>query len=325
MAVTALIRFTQGLTVGTPGVALAGVGGVQVDIENDNPTDIASWKIDMAYVPPGSSVPVGTMATGNSSMPFASFLPDNTPGSYRVVLTVYSQINQSGISNVDIRNFVIRDVNGIVFPPYQELPKKLPVLGSGLTGEKPDELNLDGQPYGWDGAGNEGLLLYFMRLVSSNLGTAINFSYLEIPASGIVVPSGQQMYVDGLITGPGLLTVDGEVVGPPVVPPPKNVIQPAVLAADVHDYNPTGMSQATEVQLQASSPVSITGILSSPAVKEKRLLNVGSQVITLQHNNASSSPGAQMLLPNASSLAINPGDSKIAFRDNPTGKWRVAS
>lgn len=170
MAAIALIKFTQGLVVGDPGVALAGDADVEVVIENDTITDIQSWKIDLLYAPPGGLVVAGTLATGNSSTPSASFTPSATPGSYRVLLTVYTGPDLSGSSNRDIRVFAVPDTNGFIFPPYQQLPPKLPVLGSGLPGEKPDEMNFGNQPYGWDGAGDDGLMLEFMRRVAQNFG-----------------------------------------------------------------------------------------------------------------------------------------------------------
>jgi hypothetical protein len=325
MAAVALIKFTQGLSVGAPGVAQAGVPAVQVDVENDNPTDIASWKIDLVYVPPGSAVPMGTLAMGNTNMPFANFLPDLVPGSYRLVLTVYTDINQTGQADTDIRCFVVPDLNGIVFPPYQELPKKLPVVGSGIPGEKPDELNLNSQPYGWDGVGTDGLLLDFMRRMSAALGSAVNFSFFDIPVGGVTVPAGQEMYVSQLITGPGILTVDGFVSGPPVTAPPRKIIQPPVLVASVNDYSPVDMSTATDVQVAASVPVSITGLLGSPVVKEKRITNRGTVPVTLEHNSGLSSPAGRMLLPLATPLVINPGDTKFAYKDPPSGGYRVAA
>lgn len=211
MAAVALIKFAQGLNIGLPGVALQGSPSVIVDIENDSAIDIQSWKIDMVYVPPGSLVPMGTMATGNSNTPFAQFTPDSVPGSYRVLLTVYAGLNQTGQSNKDIRCFAVPDSNGFIFPPYQQLPPKLPVLGSGIIGEKPDEMNFGGQPYGWDGVGTEGLLLDFMRQVSSSLGGALNFSFKVIPlADSVTIPVNQQMIVSGGITIDGELNIDGE-------------------------------------------------------------------------------------------------------------------
>ncbi len=169
MAAVALIRFTQGVTVGLPGVALVGSSGTAVQVENDTTTDIQSWKIDLLYSPPGSTVVPATLATGNSNTPLANFTPDAVPGTYRILLTVYSGLNQTGQSNKDIRCFAVRDSQGFIYPPYQQLPPKLPIQGSGIVGEKPDEMNFNGQPYGWDGDGTDGLMLTFMREVSNTL------------------------------------------------------------------------------------------------------------------------------------------------------------
>lgn len=213
MAAVALIRFSQGFTVGSPGVAFAGAPNVPVTVENDSPTDIQSWKIDLVYVPPGSSVPMGLLAQGNSNTPLANFTPDGVPGSYRVLLTVYTGLNQSGTSNRDIRCFGVPDGNGFIWPPYQQLPQKLPVLGSGIIGEKPDEMNFFNQPYGWDGIGTDGLLLDFLRQASAALAGAVNFSYKVVPlGDSVTIPVNQQMIVSGGITIDGELNMDGELV-----------------------------------------------------------------------------------------------------------------
>lgn len=220
MAAVALIRFTQGLTVGAPGVALAGVAGVPVNVQNDSPTDIQSWKIDLVYVPPGSAVVMGTLATGNSNTPFASFTPDAVPGSYRLLLTVYTGAGQSGSSNKDIRVFGVPDSNGFIYPPYQQLPPKLPVLGSGDTGEKPDELNFGNQAYGWDGEGSEGLLLDFMRQVSAALSTISGSADPSYPSTALrdgdqkTIPVDQSMqHVGDLLIDDGDLEPEGDLSG----------------------------------------------------------------------------------------------------------------
>lgn len=205
MAVTALTKFTQGALVGLPGVALAGVALTQVDVENDDPTDVASWKVDLVYVPPGSVLVAGVLATGDSPSPFASFTPD-VPGCYRVVLTVWDSAGMVGTSNVDIRNFGVPDSNGIIYPPYQELPRKLPVLGSGDVGEKPDELNFNQQPYGWDGDGTDGLMLFFMRQVSAAMsalaGETVGIYSLIDNGQTVVIPDDQVMVnIGGLSIG----------------------------------------------------------------------------------------------------------------------------
>jgi hypothetical protein len=214
MAVAALIKFTQGMTVGAPGVAFKGVAGVPVLIENISPTSIQSWKIDLVYVPlPGCSVPIATLGAANGSTPSASFTPDAVPGCYRVVMRVYPGVGFTGTPDVDIRNFALPDTNGFVYPPYQELPPKLPVLGSGLPGSKPDELNFNGQLFGWEGDGTDGLLLDFMRSLSSGAIGAENFSYKRVDvADTVTIPEKQQMIVSGGAEIYGTLNVYGELI-----------------------------------------------------------------------------------------------------------------
>lgn len=322
MAVTALTKFTQGALVGLPGVALAGVALTQVDIENDDPTDVASWKVDLVYVPPGSALVAGVLATGDSPSPFASFTPD-LPGCYRIILTVWDSAGMVGTSNVDIRNFGVPDSNGIIYPPYQELPRKLPVLGSGDVGEKPDELNFNQQPYGWDGNGSDGLMLYFMRTVSAALGAAVNFSFHEIPVGGVTVPLGQEMFVDQIITGPGILHVMGLVKSPPPGPPPFKLISPPQLVASVNDYDPTDFGPATNVNISAiAGPLSITGMRPNPQVRRKIVTNSGPNPWRLTDSDALSTPAAQFLTPGGAPMEIDPGKSLEIFRDPSAGKWR---
>lgn len=210
MAVTALIKFTQGLSVGAPGVAMKGVPSTIVYIENVNTLNIQSWKIDLIYVPqPGSSLVVGTLASANGNTPLASFTPDTVPGCYRIQLKVYPGAGFTGTPDVDIRNFAVPDPQGFVYPPYQELPPKLPVIGSGYPGAKPDELNFNNQPFGWDGDGTDGLLLHFLRIASSGGG----FSYKRVaPGLTVTIPADRQMIVASGFINEGTTIVLGEIV-----------------------------------------------------------------------------------------------------------------
>jgi hypothetical protein len=214
MPAAALIKFTQGFNIGTPGVAFKGVPSVPVIVENLSPTGIQSWKIDLVYVPlPGCTVPISTLAAANGNTPLANFTPDAVPGCYRIVMRVYPGIGFTGTPDVDIRNFAIEDANGFVYPPYQELPHKLPVLGSGLPGSKPDELNFNGQLFGWEGDGTDGLLLDFMRSLSSGAIGANNFSYKTVDVADVVtIPEKQQMIVSGGAEIYGTLNVYGELI-----------------------------------------------------------------------------------------------------------------
>lgn len=156
MAAVALITFTQNSVTGTAGRAYVGATGLPVTVTNASNTDVASWKVELAYAPPGSALEVvpGTptvLASANNNSPSALFTPD-VPGSYRIVLTVYASSGQTGQNSVDIRNFVVPTANrGLIIPPYQKLPDPLPLPASGESDAKPEEMNYGGQPYGWAG------------------------------------------------------------------------------------------------------------------------------------------------------------------------------
>ena len=149
MSAVALIKFIQDSVVGVGGWAFLGtVAGGIVTVENTDNTDVARWTITLVYAPPDSALVPGVLATAISNTPSASFTPD-VEGPYRIQLDVE---DGAAILDVDIRCFVIAfPGKGIIAPPYQRLPEQLPVLGSGLPGEKPDEMNIGGQPFGWSG------------------------------------------------------------------------------------------------------------------------------------------------------------------------------
>jgi hypothetical protein len=160
MSVTALIKFTQGPNTDVAGHAVKGTlaDGV-VTVTNGDNTDVARWRVELLYNPPGSALGAipGTPVILDdlvSPLPSSNFLPDAPDGCYRIRLTVW---DSSGAYDVDIRNFAIPTGRGVVIPPYQKLPDPLPVLGTGEAGEKPDELNFDGQLYGWLGGAAAGL------------------------------------------------------------------------------------------------------------------------------------------------------------------------
>ena len=168
MAATALLRFTQGLTVGANGQALKGVIGTAVMVLNSDNTDVASWQIDLVYVDPASAlVPATPYAfNDNGSVATATFTPD-VRGSYRLVLKVWALPGRVGDpTDTDIRVFAVPEINGFVVPPAQLWPRPLPPLDSGNPGAKASEFNFGGQIYGWAGNGlNDGLLNELIRRV----------------------------------------------------------------------------------------------------------------------------------------------------------------
>lgn len=224
MAAVALIKFVQGLNIGLNGQVLVGVAGTSVAISNVSNTDVASWKIDLVYVPPGSAVPVALPLAFNnaSSTPAANFTPDVT-GSYRIVLTVYESINLTGNSNSDIRNFVVPEAkHGGVVPPYQQDPAPKPTLASGAPGAKPNEMNIGGTELGWTGDGTEGLVAQqLMRLdggiFDTDIGVTPPGTFVEVVGSSGDAPVFHPIHIasDGtrLVIPPGThpLVVGGNV------------------------------------------------------------------------------------------------------------------
>lgn len=305
------------------GEALKGIVGAGVNVENVSPVDIQSWQINLVDVPPGSGVPTGVLAAADTNTPLAAFIPDAVPGCYRIQLFVWPQPGQVGTPDEDIRNFAVPEpIHGHVFPPYQELPPKLPVLGSGFLGEKPDELNFGGQPYGWAGTGLDGLLLEQLRKYTLNSTDTINFSYNEIPMSGITLPEGQVLYQELPITGPGILKVNG-LLKSPGLPPRRVRIAPPQLTGDAFSYNPSGFSPATDVVLTADGPHSIHGMHGLPMVRSKKLINDGANPIQLEDQSPSSVSYERFELPGGLPLVLGSGDVREAFRDGPALRWRV--
>lgn len=172
MAAVALILFNQG-GPGTAGRAFEGtVAGGLVTITNNSNTDVASWKITLLDVPPGSALVPGVLATASTSTPSATFTPD-VVGSYRVELEVYAAPALAGQRDMDLRNFGIRNVRGIIIPSYQKLPDPLPITGSGQPNEKPDEQNYGGQLRGWTGNRTDGQLEQFFQTYDDTIPRSV--------------------------------------------------------------------------------------------------------------------------------------------------------
>lgn len=202
MAVVALILFTQGVP-GTAGQAFEGtVAAGSVTVTNNNNANVTSWTITLLDVPPGSALVPGVLATAANNTPTANFTPD-VPGSYRIQLSV----TDGTTPDKDIRNFGIRNVRGIILPSYQKLPDPLPLQGSGLLGEKPDEQNYGGQARGWTGNRTDGNLEQFfltyddlpLKSVTSTPFTAAvtgqePIYYFNVSGAGVFnLPSGARV------------------------------------------------------------------------------------------------------------------------------------
>jgi hypothetical protein len=171
MSANALLKFSQGLVIGGDGEALIGVVGAPVTVFNVDNAGVRSWQVDLAFADEGSSYVVqeAYASSDNSSTPTATFNPDHT-GSYRWVLKVWDVLDRVGNpTDVDIRVFSIRELNGMIVPPSQIFPLPLPDPRTGAVGAKPNELNFAGSLDGWAGDGqNDGLLSSLVRIVDTS-------------------------------------------------------------------------------------------------------------------------------------------------------------
>jgi hypothetical protein len=150
MAATALLKFNQ--TTPTPiegdGEALKVVASNAVTISNSNDLGMVAWTLELLWAPPSSThgpINPGSptlLDSGDDVSPCAyDFTPD-VPGSYRFRLTVE---DSGGTSDVDIRVITVPETNGDLIAPYQKDPLPLEY------NVKPNELNFNGQPWGWAG------------------------------------------------------------------------------------------------------------------------------------------------------------------------------
>lgn len=192
MGVTnALLKFTQGSTIGGDGEALKGDLSDPFGIANSDNTGVASWEIQVLAVPFGSSVPVGVLAQANSSNPVASFAPDAIGGCYRIQLRVWPQANRQGKVDTDIRCIILTGANGLWAPPPEVWPQPLPDPRTGLPNSKPNEMNFGGQDAGWAGNGNDGGVRHAIRSIGAGGGGGPGYATMYVHQSSGIDPGEQ--------------------------------------------------------------------------------------------------------------------------------------
>lgn len=247
MALNALLKFTQGATVGPDGEALEVSGGSQVTVGAANTTDMSFWSIELLYAPPGSGmeVPLGTpslVASGTDldSVEYQFTPPVNVPGCYRFRLKFTAA---NGVTNTDIRNVGVAHSNGLIPPPVQDLPLSLPLEGPGA---KPNELNFGGNAYGWVGGNGDKLLHDAIKMIGSASGA--------VPTSRIV-GSGAGLTGGGDLSADRTLAIGANADGSIVVN--ANDIQVGTLASDGQHGNRGGGS------LHSTATTSSAGFLSA--------------------------------------------------------------
>lgn len=187
MTATALLNFVQGGNAPGQGVALSGVTGTLVSISNGDDTDVQSWQLDLVYTDPQSAIStMSAYAFSDVPAAVAAVVTPDVNGSYRWMLSVWDAENRPGTpTDIDIRNIVVPEANGFIVPPSQIWPRPLPDPASGSSNAKPNELNINAQPFGWGGTGsNDGLLGSLIRKVDA------------LEPTSVVLPPTPARYVD---------------------------------------------------------------------------------------------------------------------------------
>lgn len=126
----ALVKFVQGASIGTPGVALIGVDGTSVTVSNGaSNVGIITWTFTVISVPSNSSVPLGVAQTGATTT--WVFTPD-VAGCFVIEVTT-----TDGSANMasDVRAFGVLTTAGLLIPAF--------------TGDN-NSMNFGGQLTGWD-------------------------------------------------------------------------------------------------------------------------------------------------------------------------------
>jgi hypothetical protein len=104
-------------------------------------------------------------------------------------------------------------------------------------------------------------------------------------------------------------------------------ITPSVISAQQNNYNPTGLSTANVLKLEASgSTQSITGIAGGADGRILILQNVGATYsLSLLNESGSSTDVNRFKLGQTSAVSIQPGYSFILIYDSTTQRWRPLS
>lgn len=100
-------------------------------------------------------------------------------------------------------------------------------------------------------------------------------------------------------------------------------LTPTVLAASTNDYAPTGIATNAVIELSASTPVNLTGLLATTDGDIKFLDNIGTNNITLTAQDTASAAANRFSLPRP--LVLRPGQSAVVKYDGANTIWRLQS
>lgn len=101
------------------------------------------------------------------------------------------------------------------------------------------------------------------------------------------------------------------------------IISPTSIGANTNDYAPTSLSTATRIRLTSSGAFNITGLTGGASGRVITLANIGSNNLTLTHDDALSTAANRFFIRGSASFVLTP--NKIAFLqyDSTSSRWRV--
>ncbi len=104
------------------------------------------------------------------------------------------------------------------------------------------------------------------------------------------------------------------------------VLRPAQITGNQNDYSPgTFGPDRTTVYVSTDASRNITGILGTGIADGVTLqwINNGTQNVVLQHANAGSAAGNQLICPGAADLTLAAAGAVLIVRDGTATRWRV--
>ena len=106
---------------------------------------------------------------------------------------------------------------------------------------------------------------------------------------------------------------------------PSLILSPPALAADTHNYSPTGVASAAAIRLAATAAINLTGLVAPVVPHLKLLTNVGSATITIKHQSTLSLSGNRFQCAGAADVALTTGSGLWIWYDSSTSAkmWQV--
>lgn len=149
-------------------------------------------------------------------------------------------------------------------------------------------------------------------------------------SAGYTLPNATTTTLGGVIVGTGLSVSSGTVSlaahasthqtgGSDAV---ANVVNsPSQITANQNDYT---LPSADIVRLDANAARDITGFTAGTSGQSVLLVNVGTNAITLKHQNTSSTAANRIVIPWAGDYVLDAsGGSAVLVYDSTTSRWRV--